>query len=274
LQTCFVNLLNPPRLDKNAVKNSFNRGARDYDRCAVLQHEVQSRLLERLEYVKVKPERVLDLGCGTGKALKPLAKLYRGAQVIALDMAHAMLQQARGQYRMLDRKLLVNADMEALPFADASIDLVFSSLALQWSNDLFATLGEFKRIGRSGGLLMFSTMGVDTLSELREASLQIDSRPRVHQFVDMHEVGDMMLAQGLSQPVLDTEKIVLEYREFKDLLKDLKAIGATNAERTRKRGLMTARRLQALREAYESIAYRDGRYLATYEIVYGHAWFA
>ena len=268
-----MNLLDPPRLDKTAVKNSFNRYASQYDHCAVLQAEVQSRLLERLDYIKLQPRTIIDLGCGPGKAITPLLKRYKKSNVIALDMAYSMLQEARKKYRLLDRKCLLNADMEHLPLADNSIDLIFSSLALQWSNDLGSTFKDFKRVGREGGLLMFTTFGVNTLHELRESWQIVDNTPRVHRFVDMHDVGDLMLSAGLSQPVLDMDTLTLEYDHFKDLLKDLKAIGATNAEKNRSRGLMTGRKLKQLQQAYESIAFKEGRYQATYEIVNGHAWF-
>jgi malonyl-CoA O-methyltransferase len=268
-----VNLLNPPRLDKTAVKKSFNRGAVDYDKCAFLQSEVLKRLLERLDYIKLNPQWIVDMGCGTGQSIKPLCRKYRKAHVVALDMAHAMLQQAKKNYGLFDRKFLLNADLEALPFNNESIDMVFSSLALQWSNDLQATFQEFKRVGRPGGLLMFTTLGASTLKELRESWMLIDPTPRVHQFLDMHDVGDCMLSARLSQPVVDMEEITLQYENFSDLMKDLKGIGATNADRNRSRGLMTPAKLKRLQQAYQQVAYKDGRYQATYEVVYGHAWF-
>ncbi len=268
-----MNLLNPPRLDKAAVRKSFNRCASQYDDSAVLQQEVLSRLLARLDYIKLQPELILDLGCGTGQAIKPLHQRYRKSQVLALDMAEAMLAQSRKQYGLFDKKWLVNADMENLPLKDQCVDLIFSSLALQWSNDLAHSFGEFKRVGRRGGLLMFTTFGVNTLSELRQSFAAIDDTPRVHQFMDMHDIGDMMLAAGLSQPVMDMEQITLQYKSFRDLLSDLKSIGATNAEKGRARGLMTAGKLKRLQQAYEEIAFKEGCYQASYEIVYGHAWF-
>jgi len=268
-----VNLLNPHRLDKKAVKKSFNRSARPYDQSAVLQLEILSRLIERLQYIKIEPELIVDLGCGTGQAIKMLRKQYKKSTVMALDMADEMLLCARKHYGLMDRKWLVNADMEQLPLRMGCVDLLFSNLALQWSNDLAQTLAEFKRVGRQGGLLMFTTFGVNTLTELRQSFQQIDPTPRVHQFMDMHDIGDLMLSAGLSQPVMDMEEITLEYESFTDLMSDLKSIGATNAERNRSRGLMTAARLNRIREAYEQIAYKDNKYTATYEVVYGHAWF-
>lgn len=268
-----VNLLNPPRLDKAAVRKSFNRCADDYDRLAALQAEVLARLLERLDWVRLQPRHVLDLGCGTGQAIPALQKRYRGARVIALDLAERMLAHARRRYGLLGRKWLLNADFEALPIRDGSIDLLFSSLALQWSNDLPAVLRELRRVGREGGLLQFTTLGVDTLKELRAAWAAVDDRPHVHGFPDLHDIGDMMVGAGLREPVVDVETITLEYRRFADLLRDLKGIGATNADVGRGRGLLTPGRLRALESAYREQGFADGRYRASYEVVYGHAWF-
>jgi len=260
-------------LDKKAIKKSFNRSARTYDKSAVLQAEILTRLLDRLQYINLEPALILDLGCGTGQAIKRLRKHYKKANVLALDMADEMLGCARQQYGLLDRKWLVNADMERLPLRDDCIDLLFSNLALQWSNDLVHTLGEFNRVGHKGGLLMFTTFGVNTLKELRESFLQIDPTPRVHQFMDMHDIGDMMLTAGLAEPVMDMESITMQYKDFAGLLADLKSIGATNAEINRNRGLMTVSKLKRLREAYETVAFQQGHYQATYEVIYGHAWF-
>ncbi len=268
-----MNLLNPPRLDKAAVKKSFNRSACCYDHAAVLQNEVLARLLERLQYIRLQPELVLDLGCGTGQAIKPLLKQYRRVSVLSLDLAGEMLIRARSRYGLFHRKWLVNADMEHLPLRDSCVDLVFSNLALQWSNDLPATFAEIRRVGRAGGLLMFTTFGVNTLTELRQSWQAIDPSPRVHQFMDMHDIGDMLLGAGLGEPVMDVDQLVLEYQDFTTLLGDLKSIGATNAERTRSRGLLTRGRLDSLESAYREIAFSDQRYRATYEVIYGHAWF-
>jgi malonyl-CoA O-methyltransferase len=268
-----VNLLNPPRLDKTAVKKSFNRSAAQYNQSAILQREVLTRLFERLQYIKLAPKLVVDLGCGTGQAIKMLRKHYAKSSILGLDLAHEMLSISKKQFGLFDRKWLINADMEQLPLAEGKVDLIFSSLALQWSNDLVKTFQEFKRVGREGGLVMFTTFGVNTLHELRQSWQEIDPSPRVHQFLDMHDIGDMMMSSRLSQPVLDMEDITLEYDRFEDLLRDLKSIGATNAERGRSRGLMTPKKLARLKAAYEDIAFKDGRYTATYEIVYGHAWF-
>lgn len=267
-----LDLLNPPRLDKKSVKKFFNRAAKSYDNAAILQEEVLDRLLQRLHYMRHRPETVIDIGCGTGKGVRGLQKHYPRARIYATDIALQMLQQARSRYRLLGKKRLVAADMENLPFAARSFDLVFSSLALQWSNDLRATLAEFARVSRPGALLLFTSFGPDTLKELAASWLALDDHPHVHQFIDMHDVGDAMLAAGFSQPVVDAETIRMEYGDFRGLLDDLKNIGASNADVSRRRGLMTPRRLRELEASYRQSGFDNGRFIASYEVVYGHAW--
>lgn len=267
-----MDLLNPPRLDKRTVKKFFNRAAKSYDIAAILQEEVLNRLLQRLQYIRHQPETIVDIGCGTGRGVSGLQKQYPRARVIASDIAYDMLSQARTSFRWLCKKRLVNADMEQLPFDQQCFDLVFSSLALQWSNDLRATLAEFARVSRPGALLLFSSFGPGTLRELAQSWRALDDDPHVHQFIDMHDVGDAMLATGFAQPVVDAEVIRMEYGDFRSLLGDLKNIGATNADVGRRRGLMTPGQLNRLEQSYREFGFEDGKYIASYEVVYGHAW--
>jgi malonyl-CoA O-methyltransferase len=267
-----LDLLNPPRLDKQSVKKFSDRAAKSYDSAAILQKEVQNRLLERLRYMRHQPETIVDVGCATGKAVRELQKTYPRARVHAIDIARQMLLQARSSFRLLSKQRLVAADMERLPFAGQAFDLVFSSLALPWCNDLKATLGEFARVLRPGGMLLFSSFGPGTLRELAVSWQEIDSRPHVHRFVDMHDVGDAMMAAGFAQPVVDAEMIRMEYREFRTLLDDLKNTGASSADIDRRRGLMTPAKLRRLERAYREHGFEDGRFVASCEIVYGHAW--
>ena len=267
-----LDLLNPPRLDKVSVKKSFNRAAKSYNRAAILQEEVLNRLLERLQYIRLAPEQIIDIGCGTGKAVSGLRRQYPKASQVSMDLAWSMLQETRKQYGLFRKKPLVNADMERLPFADNSFDLIFSSLALQWANDLPATLRDFARIGRQQGLLLFATFGPLTLSELRDSWQAVDQKPHVHQFVDMHDVGDALMAAGFSQPVVDAEVIRLEYGKFRQVLDDLKNIGASNAEKNRSRGLMTPAKLKLLEASYRENGFENGKFIASYEVVYAHAW--
>ena len=267
-----MDLLNPPRLDKRAIVKFFDNAAKSYDNAAILQDEVTQRLLERLHYMRHQPETVVDLGCGTGMALRGLQKAYPQARVHAVDVSQQMLRLAGAKYRWLSRKRRVVADMECLPFAEDSFDLVFSSLALPWCNDLNLALAEFARVARPGALILFTSLGPATLSELALSWQALDDHPHVHPFIDMHDIGDAMMAAGFAQPVVDAETIRVEYRDFRSLLNDLRQTGASNADVSRRRGLMTPAQLRALEDSYRQYGFEQDRFVASCEVVYGHAW--
>ena len=258
-------------LDRQRVRRSFERASAGYDRAAVLQSDVRQRLLARLEYVKLAPEVVVDAGCGTGHASRELKRRFPRALVVALDIAPGMLRIAGRQRGWLRRFERVCADAQRMPFADGSVDLVYSNLMLQWCDDLDAVFAELARVLKPGGLLTFSTFGPDTLKELRAAWASVDDHTHVHRFIDMHDIGDALLRAGLSEPVLDVEPFTLTYQDAFGLMRDLKAIGAHNASAGRAPGLTGRGRLEAMSAAYER--YRSaGRLPATYEVVYGQAW--
>lgn len=265
-------------LDKREVRRAFEHAAPSYDAAAVLQHEVCARMLERLEYVKHRPRAILDAGSGTGNAIPALLARYPGALIVALDLALRMLERARGRVRWWQalpgfRPPLhaVCADLERVPLAPESVGLVWSNLALQWVNDLPRAFLEMQRVLAPGGLLMFSTFGPDTLKELRSAYEGTDGRTHVNRFVDMHDIGDMLVAAGYADPVMDMEKITLTYADVRALMRDLKVIGAHNATRGRPDALSGKSLLQAVERNYEAFR-REGRLPATFEVVYGHAW--
>lgn len=258
------------KLDRRQARNAFDRAAASYDAAAVLQHEVGERLLERLELTTITPARILDIGCGTGRATPQLMRRYRGAHVVAADFAPAMLREARRRF-WFRHPGLVCADASSLPFADDSFDLVFSNLMLQWCDDLDSSLQELRRVTTSQGLLLFSTMGPDTLKELRAAWGEVDNATHVNGFVDMHDVGDALIRAGFVEPVMDVEHITMTYEDVYALMRDLKRIGAHNVTGGRSRNLTGRERLRKLSAAYEP-ARRNGRLPATYEVVYGTAW--
>jgi malonyl-CoA O-methyltransferase len=245
-----------PRVDARLARSRFGRAGKSFEAAARLEAEVGARMLERLDYIKVTPARILDAGSGPAREAGALRKRYSGAQVIALDYAFSMLPR-RGWFAR--GPLAVCADLLRLPLADASVEVVWSNLALHWVNDPLAAFREFERVLAPGGLVMFSTLGPDTLRELRAAA----GRTRVHEFVDMHDLGDMLVAAGLATPVMDMERLHIDYRSGSALLDDLRASGQTNAREDRPRGL-------AARGLLEEFRTRPLR--STYEVVYGHAW--
>jgi malonyl-CoA O-methyltransferase len=258
-------------INKQAARLAFSRAASRYDDSAVLQREIAGRMLDRLDYIRLEPRTILDAGSGTGEATAALLKRYPKARVIALDFALPMLHQVRNRGRFMRRPTTVCADLEQLPLATASVDLIYSNAALQWCTDLEGTLRDLRRVLRPGGLLMFSTFGPDTLRELRQAWSEVDHEPHVSPFLDMHDIGDMLMKSRFAEPVMDAEYITMTYRDARQLMRDIKGIGAHNAMEARHRGLTGKQRMQRFMEAYEQFR-SEGRLPSTWEVVYGHAW--
>lgn len=267
--------------EKAAIKAAFDRAAISYDAAAVLQREIADRLFDRLQLIRLEPARMLDAGCGTGYAGSFLLPRFSGATLIELDLAPAMLQVARERHRGgLARRLgalfkgasnaQICADFEQLPLANDSVDLIWSSLAIQWCNNPDLVFAEFMRVLKPGGLLMFATLGPDTLKELRAAFAGIDDHRHVNDFIDMHDLGDALVRAGFASPVMDMEMLTLTYDDVKGVLRDLRDIGANHTVE-RRPGLLGKRAWQTVLARYE--AFRcDGLLPASYEAVFGHAW--
>jgi malonyl-CoA O-methyltransferase len=246
----------------------------------VLQRQTGDELLERLSLVTLDPKCILDLGTGTGRNLTKLASRYPAAELVAVDIAPDMLQQAKQTFRTAKglkrwlpnqkKPLFITGDAENLPLADNSVDLVFANLSLQWC-DLLASFTEIERVLRPDGLLMFTTLGPDTLFELREAWASVDSYPHVNVFYDMHDVGEAMMNARLAEPVLDMDRYLLTYTTAMALMKDLKVLGASNVNQGRRRGLTGRNALRQVADYYEQFR-ADGVLPASYEVIFGHAW--
>ena len=280
----------PSAIDPRAVRRHFARAAATYDAAAVLQREVGARMMERLDVMRLAPAAILDAGCGTGEALPELGARYPQARRVAVDIAWPMLAAARARTRtrrsLVDRLLsplrgraagapsLVCADVAALPFAAGAFGLVWSNLALQWVAELAPAIAEFHRVLQTGGLVTFTTFGPDTLKELRAAFAGVDAHPHVVRFTDMHDIGDMLVEAGFADPVMQMEIVTLTYSDARSMVRDLKAIGATNAAQGRRRGLTGRRRFERALAALDAMPGRtaEGRIPATFEVIYGHAW--
>lgn len=282
----------PLDLDRSAVGRQFDRRAAGPDPADFLLREIERRMLERLDLIRLQPARVLDVGCGQGDGIRRLRGRWPQAEAIGVDLsprrvAHAAaldrpaagawlqsladrLTGRRGASRAGPLARYLVGDAHRLPIASDGIDLVWSNLAFQWFDDVPAALAEWYRVVRPGGLLMFSSLGVDTLAELRSAGLSIPSLP------DMHDIGDALVGAGFSEPVMDTERLTVTWSDRRRLFEELRALGG-DARRTRPRGLTTPRRLERALDALES-RLRGGDPAApmavTFEIVYGHAWCA
>lgn len=260
-----------PISDQRQTRRAFNRAAASYDQYAVLQGEVLQRTVQRLAPMVMQPRTILDLGCGTGAAMRLLTERYPRARILSADFAEEMVRRARRRARWWQRRSFTVMDAHRLPLVDGSVDLLFSSLAFQWVVDLDQVLRECFRVLRPGGMLIFSSLGPDTLSELRQVSRQVDQTERVNLFLDMHDVGEGLVRAGFAAPVLDVDRIVTTYSEFSDLARDLKGIGAQNITTGRQRGITSRARWQKLVQGYEGFR-QQGRLPATWEVVYAHGW--
>lgn len=262
----------PYALDRREVRKAANAAAATYDAAAALQSAVREQLLERLDYVRLEPAVILDLGAATGEGCSALAGRYPQALVIGVDFAENMLLAARRKTATTESCHFLCADALALPIRADSVDLVFCNLMLPFCEPLELALREIKRVLRPGGLLNFATAGPDTLYEMRDAWGSIDSAPHVHRFLDMHDVGDAMLAAGLAEPVLDTDYFTLYYRNVTTIMRELQACGAHNAMVGRSRCLTGRGQLQQLQKAYEQFRDAEQRLPVSCEIIYGQAW--
>lgn len=279
-------------IDLARVRHLFSSAQRVAD-AEFLRREVAARMFERLELVKIDPQRLLDAGCGAGGDLAMLKKQYAHAEVLAVDASDAMLLEARSQleaalssvHRLLAKYLpgkakvklsagldafLLCSDFAQLPLAHNAVDLVWSNLALHWHPQPDSVFREWRRVLRQDGLLMFSCFGPDTCKELRSAFATIDAAPHVLPFVDMHDLGDMLVEAGFSTPVMDMEHITVTYASVEKLMADVRALGG-NPLSTRRRGLLGKSDWSKIVGYLEQLRQTDGKIPLTFEIIYGHA---
>ena len=253
------------------MRSDFADAAESYDSAAALAREVGARMAARLDLVKISPQRFADIGCATGDGIRELHTRYAKALPVAVDFALPMLRAVRRRSSRLQRLIgraprLINADVRALPLAANTLGMVWSNLMLHWLDDPLPALREVNRVLEVGGLLSFATLGPDTLKELRDAGERVGVRPPVRRFLDMHDLGDMLVAAGFGDPVMDMEMITLTYATPRSFLADQRHLGVRNALL----GQQDWRDWRRLFNAWPRDA--DGRLPATFEIVYGHAW--
>jgi len=265
-----MNSRHPEYLPKHKVSQSYNRAASTYEQYANIQKIVGDELLERLQWLKIEPRQILDVGAGTGRLARALGSRYKKAYVYNIDIAPQMMIEAAKQTPS-SKQFFVCADALRLPFIDDDVDLLVSNLMLQWCNDIHAVFAEFRRVLKPDGALFFTTFGPSTLNELQKSWAQVDNASHVNRFLDMHDIGDILLEVGLSNPVMDVEQFEFTYNEIKSLMKELKYTGAHNITAGRSRGLMGKGKFQAMLAAYEQYRSPEKLLPVTYEVVYGHA---
>jgi malonyl-CoA O-methyltransferase len=266
-------------VDARAMRRAFDRAAARGGE-SFIAREVERRMVERLQYIRHAPTRILEAGCGAGEGVALLRARYPQAEIIALDAAPGPLARARGARTLRDRLRAfaggpavryARADFAAAALRPGACDFLWSNLALAWSGDAAATIRGWGAAMAPGGLAMFSTFGPDTLRELAASFAGCDDAPHVHPFADMHDIGDMLVAAGFGEPVVDMEMITLTYAAPGSLFAELRGAGYANVRGDRRRTLTGRRRWQRMLAAYAAQA-RDGRVPATFEVVYGHAW--
>ncbi len=264
--------LNPhPILNIADVRRRFDRAAKGFDDADFVHTVTRDGLFARLAPVVIDAGVVVDLGCATGSATRTLARRFRGARVVAVDLSLPMLKRCRSKQGWFSRTSVLQADASMLPFADQSVDVVFANLLLPWLNDPGRAASEVSRILREDGLFAFATLGPDSLLEIRNAWAGVDDCSHVNRFLDMHDVGDLMVRAGLRDPVLDVDRLTVNYADADALFRDLTAVGARNSLLHRNRSLVGKRRFANMRDRLESTA-SGGRISLDLELVYGHCW--
>lgn len=275
-------------IDLQLVRQLFSQQKR-VESSNFLRREIAARMRDKLELIKLMPQRVLDAGCGEGADLVQLQDKFPDSHLLGVDASFAMLasgvqnqQVAKSSLgRFLGNLFASNlgtgshsgiacADFSRLPLASNSVDLIWSNLALHWHPQPDQVFAEWRRVLRTDGVLTFSCFGPDTLVELRQAFSTIDQFPHSLPFVDMHDFGDMLVNCGLSTPVMNMEKLTLTYETVDKLFSDVRALGG-NPLMTRRQGLLGKHAYRALRSELEKNRDRDGRIPITFEVIYGHA---
>ncbi len=250
--------------DKTATRKHFNKVSESYETTAILQSEIATRLSERLDFIKIKPESVLDAGCATGFITKDLLKRYPKSDVFAYDLAYNMTQNSRKVGGWLRKPYVICCDAESSSIKADSLDLIVSNLMLSWCTDLNKVFTGFHASLAPNGLLLFSIFGPDTLQELRQCLELTNSSIHLRDFVDMHDIGDALLQAGFIDPVTDMEVITMTYSNVSQIMKDVDNIGiAVDHE------IIDSELLEASYQQYKT---SDNLYPASWEIIYGHAW--
>jgi malonyl-CoA O-methyltransferase len=258
-------------LNSKHIRRRFERSAASFDSADFVHAATRDGLLARIEPLLIQASTVIDLGSATGAANRLLNKRFPKARVIAIDVAHNMLQKARERKSWLAKTLFAQADASALPFANGSIDVIFCNQLLPWFENPDTVFSEIARVLKKGGVFAFATLGPDSLQELGCAWRKVDEQAHVSHFPDMHDLGDGLVNAGLVDPVLDVDRLSITYKDSESLFRDLTSSGARNALQQRQAALTGKRRFNAMTTALEGSAV-DGNIILDMELVFGHCW--
>lgn len=258
-------------LDHDDVRQRFEYAAKRFDDADFVHTVTREGLLSRVEPLSVDANVIVDLGSATSSAQRALSKRFGGARIVSADLAHGMLKKGRAKKSWLAKYSYVQASATALPFDDQSIDVIFANMLLPWIDDPGLVFSEIARVLREGGVFAFTTLGPDSLQELRRAWRRVDDMPHVNQFLDMHDLGDGLVNAGLSDPVLDVDRLTVTYSSAEKIFADLTASGGRNALRNRSRALTGRQHFASMVAELEGAAV-NGEISLGLELIYGHCW--
>ena len=265
--------MNSKQFDKNKIINNFNNAASSYEKNATFQKRVLEELLENLSYVSLQPKVILDMGCGVGRAAPIISKHFPNAKIVQLDISQKMIFQAKKKntFWKKNKAQSIVADMLQMPFLSGTFDLIICSLSLQWISDIESVFHETRRCLNNDGLFLFSTLGPQTMHELREAWLEIDDHEHVHNFFEIDYYGDELVRTGFSDPVISREEYKLMFGSPLEAIGSIRSIGASNVSLNRRKSLTPKSKWQSFIRAYEKQGPAN-KVPLTYEVYYGLAW--
>lgn len=264
-------MFDPFSLKFSDVQRAMNKAASTYDAAFSLKQKATLALVDRLQYFNTPIQSVLDIGCATGFSARVLEKHYKPAKIIAFDASFEMLKQARRQAPWFSRERFMLGDMQSLPFLSKSFDLLFSDLTLHWGTDVQEILSEWQRVLKPTGLLMFSCLGAEGLSPIAEVWAELGEEVRLHRFIQSHLLGDALLNAGFKDPLVEVERVQIQFDSVLGFFKRLKSLGMSNINAARARGLLGKQRWKVLCDALKPYQNNEGQFTIYFEIIFAHA---
>jgi len=256
---------------QNNIEKRFDNCAKSFSDFDFVHRHCRKDLIDRLVPIKIAPKQAVDLGGALGSGAEFLEKNYPACQITNLDISRSMLLSSIKNIKALRHINQVQASAEILPFKNDSIDLIFSNLLMPWINNLSFFLYEINRVLSKNGLFIFSTLGPDSFANIKAAWLSIDNFEHVNKFIDMHIIGDQLLNSGLSDPILDSDRLIIKYEDLNAFFKDITASGSRNCLRNRNHGLTGKNKFNTFKK-YLGKSKNNNRFNIELELIYGHAW--